>query len=383
VPDEANGFLLLQFGEEDIFWPDEEAAAEMVGKAADDGEDWDEELAEDYVAPPVEERLTYSLETFDTELARKVVARNAAVLRRVDDSLARPEFQVEEPYDLRVDVFMQWNRLARLISCRSRIQVEAGNDGAALDDALCLLRLGKKVQAAKGPLMVYLMGSMFHDHGANLLAYLAPRLHSGPETLKAFISRSADLYPDPADLADALRTEYVFFVRASAASDFVDGLEGNFLERTLWRFTFKPNRMRRLLADETRLLMAAVAKPATQRDLPDPETYGSSFRRVVSSAGLDDGTMALAEALPNYRQGLRRQDEACLRLSAARVLLALRCWHTVHQGLPDQLDALVPEYLERVPLDPFDGQPLRYSREKRLLFSAASPNQEFPIEFEP
>ena len=40
-------------------------------------------------------------------------------------------------------------------------------------------------------------------------------------------------------------------------------------------------------------------------------------------------------------------------------------WTRYHQERgewPDRLDALAPGYLHAVPLDPFDGQPLRYKR---------------------
>lgn len=37
--------------------------------------------------------------------------------------------------------------------------------------------------------------------------------------------------------------------------------------------------------------------------------------------------------------------------------------------LPATQEALVPDYLSAVPRDPFDGQPFRYSAEKRIVYS--------------
>lgn len=54
------------------------------------------------------------------------------------------------------------------------------------------------------------------------------------------------------------------------------------------------------------------------------------------------------------------QTEASLR--NAQIGLAVDRYVLTYAGLPDSLDALVPDYLDRVPLDPFDGQPLRYRR---------------------
>ncbi len=47
-------------------------------------------------------------------------------------------------------------------------------------------------------------------------------------------------------------------------------------------------------------------------------------------------------------------------LHGMALFLALRAYELEHGGVPDALDALVPDYLPRVPEDPFDGQPFRY-----------------------
>ncbi|MDX9981887.1 MAG: hypothetical protein RBU25_17840 [Lentisphaeria bacterium] len=52
--------------------------------------------------------------------------------------------------------------------------------------------------------------------------------------------------------------------------------------------------------------------------------------------------------------------EAALRGMA--LFLAVRAYETEHGQPPETLDALVPDYLPRVPEDPFDGQPFRYLR---------------------
>ena len=57
------------------------------------------------------------------------------------------------------------------------------------------------------------------------------------------------------------------------------------------------------------------------------------------------------------------------RLQATRTILALRAYQLTHGQLPGDLNALVPEFLEAVPLDDFDGKPLRYSARKKIVYS--------------
>jgi len=45
---------------------------------------------------------------------------------------------------------------------------------------------------------------------------------------------------------------------------------------------------------------------------------------------------------------------------AADAALAIEQFRRKHDRLPETLDELVPEFLDAVPIDPFDGKPLRY-----------------------
>lgn len=51
---------------------------------------------------------------------------------------------------------------------------------------------------------------------------------------------------------------------------------------------------------------------------------------------------------------------AITRLRCAATACAVERFHLKYKKLPEKLKQLVPEFLERVPLDPFDGKPLRY-----------------------
>jgi hypothetical protein len=52
------------------------------------------------------------------------------------------------------------------------------------------------------------------------------------------------------------------------------------------------------------------------------------------------------------------------RLRCAAVAMALERYRQKHGRWPDRLTDLVPEFLSAVPVDPFDGAPLRYRRQE-------------------
>jgi len=56
------------------------------------------------------------------------------------------------------------------------------------------------------------------------------------------------------------------------------------------------------------------------------------------------------------------------RIALAQVALALKLYKAEHGKYPDSLEALAPEFLERVPLDPFTAKALIYARDGEGFF---------------
>ena len=52
---------------------------------------------------------------------------------------------------------------------------------------------------------------------------------------------------------------------------------------------------------------------------------------------------------------------------AASTAIALDLFHRRHGRYPDRLDDLVPDFLPSVPVDPFDGRPVRFRHEPDRL----------------
>lgn len=59
-----------------------------------------------------------------------------------------------------------------------------------------------------------------------------------------------------------------------------------------------------------------------------------------------------------------------------QILLALKAFNKKTNDLPSTLNELVPNYLSVIPLDPYDGKPLKYSKEKKIIYSIGSSTQD-------
>lgn len=133
-------------------------------------------------------------------------------------------------------------------------------------------------------------------------------------------------------------------------------------------FFFQPNRTARILLDIARFHEAKL------QHLPPPTPWATAneldlmlhdpgiFRvrpyfNLIGKAFL--GPFDMTPTIRRYHADVRM-----VKLRAA----LLQFWQ--HHGIwPERLEALVPKYLDAVPLDPFDGQPLRYDAQRGLLWS--------------
>lgn len=76
------------------------------------------------------------------------------------------------------------------------------------------------------------------------------------------------------------------------------------------------------------------------------------------------GFQISALMLPSLPSAIERAGEAVGLRRATRAGLAVERYRLAHQNaLPETLDQLVPQFLAAVPADPFDGKPLRYTKQ--------------------
>jgi len=105
-------------------------------------------------------------------------------------------------------------------------------------------------------------------------------------------------------------------------------------------------------------------------------------RRRAAAAELDADLEKLPRAYVVSRlvccaaEGVVKEDlRGKAHLRAARAALAVERYRLAHDRLPGTLDELVPQFLDAVPKDPFDGKPLRYKTlEKGYVIYSIGPD---------
>jgi hypothetical protein len=111
---------------------------------------------------------------------------------------------------------------------------------------------------------------------------------------------------------------------------------------------------------------------AREESFPDRlnDVSGVIHQRV--SEAVDDGLLLSDWWFDGQDKSVKREASCLANLRLALTALALEQFRAAHSGqYPGALSELTPDYLPAAPLDPFDGQPLRYRKQAAgyLLYS--------------
>jgi hypothetical protein len=98
--------------------------------------------------------------------------------------------------------------------------------------------------------------------------------------------------------------------------------------------------------------------------LPDPQRFHSvSNSSALASQARSRYYIMTALFLPALEKFITRDANHRAQARTAVAAVAIERFCLANNGkLPDQLSSLIPKYLEEIPVDPYDGQPLRYKR---------------------
>lgn len=323
-------------------------------------------------------RMSNGLE-WDAALAEEVLARNVEAIALWEKAVAAPHFQgpeVRSIEDVLVPVH-SWFCIARLVSVRARARVKQGNCAAAFDDLVSVVRFGQRIEHSKGSMVTWQVGGSIKDDGCALMRQMLSEGTLTPQQLRAYARQIAAFAADTGGYADAFRNEYTiraaFIDDAASGKTPVRGTTGEPREgvsRWFWQAAckpfFKPNRTKALLAE-----IARGCGENGSKYFKDSLEYVFDDEEAGLGAGKYNGVgVVFARLLTGSGSGMPAvKCRENVGLAVTRVLLAAKAYRMEKRRLPERLDELVPDYLDSVPVDDFDGKPLRYNPAKKVLYS--------------
>ncbi len=348
IPAGSNAFDVLQAAAPHVWWPDKQNWA-LLNLARDTN--WDETLA------------------------TTLLNSNREALAAWDAAAKLPDLQVPEATNFVVllPYLAVWKDLAEISAIRENFLLRNGHENEAFDNMLSDIQLSHRMQNSHGVLICYLVSVAVGKIGLGQITHWLGRTHFRADQLTNYLQQ---LSFDPNDNAVAygntIKAEYKCL--SGTLETMRDGknnaaITDSFYSRW-WPIlpVFNFSQTRALYINGSKLLLKAAPHYYSQAQLPDLQSNRPSLISMFLS-GNAAGQMMYYMTMPAVIPSLATKSQVEVQSQATRVILALRAYALVHGRLPSDLSGLVPEFLDKVPTDDFDGQPLRYSAERKIVYS--------------
>lgn len=330
--------------------------------------------------------------TWDAKFAEEIISRNAQAFAIFSVAAQKPRFQDPATADpenitpnMAIPPISSWREMARLSAVRALFLAQQGRDKEAIEEALNPVRIGQKIQESQPVTVEYLLAMGMKNVGletvqkilvsSNLASnYLLPYAQSFNQYYNnedGLIAVYKGIYHSTSWSIDDIVHE-VASQRKEALSFFVGKEASGNLANRFWTkrdYYFQPNKTKLLFAEYTRAMMEDAWKPcgdmqATERLKPTLLTPEESVftENAIGKHVYGLGIIGLG-AVPDYKC----KDD--LLVAATQALIAIKAYKTDINNYPLSLNELVPRYLSTIPLDPYDGKTLKYSAEKKIIYS--------------
>ena len=371
--------------EENVYWYFTRMS-NVLDMPEETGESSEEEGEE--AEPPTGRALVDAIregEAWDAAFVEDLWQRNQEAVRLLEQGLACSTIQAPQMrFDSEIPEVFAWIDVARLLDLHAMLLFKQDEEAEAFEEAIRLVRFGHAIESSKGGLVLYLVGKMVKGTGIERLRAMLPGMALEPQLLVEYAALLGKLEDSETALADTFRAEHESCV--SMFEDFLAGrissdgsgeqMEHGMPPIELLRkagitagIYLKPNQTRRFFAETFRVAIENIPRPYVEMQeikRPWSKKQGVVLNLLLGNIG---GRILCGILLPAVSSVIEERVQAKTQLAATRALLAMKAFKVEKGRLPETLDELVPEYLEAVPLDDFDGKPLRYNPEKKVVYS--------------
>lgn len=336
---------------------------------------------------------------WDEKLVQELISKNTEAFKYFADASMKPEYQdpaSADPVDISPNSILpplnSFRSTANLSAVRAISLSNQSRHKEAMDEAFRSVNVGQKMQDSQGSLVGYLVGLSMKGTGLRATQKILGTSKLKTDELKRYSQELDKYYKNEEGLSSSFRAEhYIAFssvdLMTSAivyknieAIDLVNKfaeLDGVTVDAKLMNsYYFEPNKTKLLVATSFRSLISD-----TNKSCWDVHGNGMKNLDLASSTELYSKENALgiitSETIASsLRSTVTKKCQEDVLVGATQIMFALKAFKNDTKKYPTTLDELVPKYLEVVPIDPFDGKSLKYSAEKKIIYSVGEDKQD-------
>lgn len=307
-----------------------------------------------------------------------------AAFETFDNATHRSYFQ--EPYsanpllplDQRLPQMSNWRWVARMEAVRARYLATTGTGTEAMRVAMDSAALAEKMLESPQPtLIAYLVGLAHKNIALEAITTIMSSSTVSKADSKVFTSELETMKDTSQGLAAAFRHEYQSGKAGLMKPIDDSAIKGAYdapilLVGSARKYYFQRNATISLIAEDyRRMISGALESCMFARKEGDYTHYYEMLDRpwlMYFEKNLI-GEMLARVVDASFSSVFDRRCADISHVSATQTLIAIRAYKKDTGSLPQTLDQLVPEYIAKVPDDPFSGKPMIYDPTRKIIYS--------------
>ena len=324
-------------------------------------------------------------ETVDTEALATVLMKNAEAMTLIRRGIQCQKCVTPEVtgFDTLLPYLSPWRNMGRILAAKTRHDRLAGRYSEATETCISHLRFADLIQRDAECIINYLVGIAVLDLGLAQARDLArdPGM-SSPELRRLSDTLSA-LGPFAPGLIRAIKVEYKVVAstiddlgKGNFSMDDLSSLSGSdppslLKGKRIPGYFFQPNRTKLTFANLYRDMITNARLSYAEMNLYDVEDVlglGEDKLKLLTRPNAL-GKILYAMLIPALDSLLERKCRAECGVAATHLLATLHTYENDNQAFPKTADRLVPDYLNTIPIDPYDGKQFRHDHSKGIVYS--------------
>jgi hypothetical protein len=286
--------------------------------------------------------------------------------------------------------FMSLRKASRLQALYALYLAKIGMTDQALAEAGKIFKVGQSVTRGNSTVVGALIGIADQKLAMDVISLILRKGNASSASLRALGPLVLPGQEDVGAAKNSIRVSYIYNLwemeslkETQSQNDQVTayGSQG------MWQkilapygkldFYFKLNQTKNGITDSYRQQISAVGKRCELNDLKIQENAAvNSFKAwhiPFMENGLGKYILAQGSVLEPNESVIKAFCQRDLQQGVTQIRIAIKMYQLEHNGAPPSLlSELVPQYLQKLPLDPFDLQPIRYNAQKKILYSVGT-----------
>jgi hypothetical protein len=305
------------------------------------------------------------------EIVSEYALTNAAAIAKVREAARFQQFRFSADFSYALETELphlgHLKNLARIVALQSALAAEAGHADEWPDQAVLLLNLASTIDE-EPTIISHLVRNAIVRMAVTVTERGINRAVPGNEACKklqnAFTRVGKTNLLARALIGERAMDIPIFRLSWSEIQNFNQNGEGENQPRKPQHYSGKPQFIFWLsgfFERDLNFYLQTMDRGISLAKLPPPENLAlANALQEASQMAQTNRYIYSAMLLPAFASVARREASTQAQVELAQVAMAAARFHNTRGAWPDNLKVLVPQFLDFVPADPFDGAPMRY-----------------------